>query len=296
MSSNPRIPYRLSSSQPNLLPPEGKPLILHLVVNLEHWQFDQPMPRKILPAPQGKETIPDVPNFCWVEYGMRCGMPRLLDTFVKRGLPVSASINASVVDVYVDCAHAILDAGWEFIAHGIYQKSIDGQIEESNLIKEALKKLREFSNQPVRGWLSPGLRETFETVDLLKNAGVEYVFDWILDDIPCWMTTRYGPMIAMPYSLEINDSAIYAVEKHSSPEMYNRLVYTLDRFEYEKKLGPRIITLGLHPHLIAVPHRIIYLEKMLDILQDRDDVIFMTGSQIAGWFVAASDHENASLN
>ena len=47
MSSNPRIPYQLSSARPKLAQPGGKPLIVHLVVNVEHWQFDQGMPAQL---------------------------------------------------------------------------------------------------------------------------------------------------------------------------------------------------------------------------------------------------------
>jgi hypothetical protein len=92
-----------------------------------------------------------------------------------------------------------------------------------------------------------------------------------------------------PYSLEINDSVIYAVEKHSSSEMHDRLVHSLATFESELAKGPRILTLRLHPHLIAVPHRFIWFERMLDLLMARGDVSFMTGSQIADWFESVSD-------
>ncbi len=287
MSANPRVPYRLSSVPTKLAPPEGKPLIVHLVVNVEHWQFDQAMPRKILTAPHGRENIPDVPNFSWAEYGMRCGMPRILEMFADRRLPASASINAGVVDAYPACAEAILEAGWEFMGHGIHQRSVEGEEDEAGMIAAALDKLKGFTGTAVRGWLSPGLRETFETPDLLKAAGIEYLCDWVLDDLPRWMTTTHGPMIAMPYALEINDSVIYAVERHSSPEMYQRLKDTLDVFDRELKREPRVLTLALHPHLIGVPHRIGYLARMLDLLQDRGDTIFMTGGRIADWFVAA---------
>jgi hypothetical protein len=54
--SNPRIPYRLASTAPALAPLEGKSVICHVVVNVEHWPFDQPMPRKMLNAPHGKEA------------------------------------------------------------------------------------------------------------------------------------------------------------------------------------------------------------------------------------------------
>ena len=63
--------------------------------------------------------------------------------------------------------------------------------------------------------------------------------------------------------------------------------YTVETFEKELDQNPRVLALGLHPHLIAVPHRMGFLERMVDELLARDDTIFMTGSQIADWFVAA---------
>jgi len=51
--------------------------------------------------------------------------------------------------------------------------------------------------------------------------------------------------------------------------------------------APRVLAIGLHPHLIGVPHRIGYLAQMLDLLMARDDTVFMTGSQIADWYAAA---------
>jgi peptidoglycan/xylan/chitin deacetylase (PgdA/CDA1 family) len=277
-----------------LAPPDGKPLIVHLVVNVEHWIFDNAMPRKIIPAPHGAEQVPDVPNFAWAEYGMRCGMPRILSMLADRDLPASTSINAGVVEAYPACSEAMLDAGWEFIGHGIHQRAVQGDDDEAALIERALEILSNFTGAPVRGWLGPGLRETVNTPDLLKAAGIDYICDWVLDDLPNWMRTSHGPMIAMPYNVEINDSVIYAVEKHASPEMYRRLADTLETFDGELAANPRVLPIGLHPHLIGVPHRIGYLARMLDLLCARDDVIFMTGSQIADWYTSAEPHGETS--
>lgn len=278
----------MASERPLLAPPDGKPLIVHPVVNVEHWLFDNAMPRKILTAPHGLEQVPDIPNYSWAEYGMRCGMPRLLDCFSGRGLPASVSLNAGVIDAYPALAAAMRDAGWEFIGHGVHQKSIQGETNEEALIEQSLSMIEDFTGARPPGWLGPGLKETMDTPDILKSLGVEYVFDWVLDDLPCWMTTRHGPLIAMPYTLEINDSVIYAVEKHSSPEMHRRMIDTLTQFDSELETQPRVLTLGLHPHLIAVPHRMPYLNQMLDILQERDDTVFMTGRVIADWFKSVS--------
>ena len=87
------------------------------------------------------------------------------------------------------------------------------------MIDKSLKIIGDFCGTRPRGWFGPGLTQTYQTIDHLADAGVEYIGDWVLDDLPVWMKTANGPMIAMPYNLEINDSVIYAVEKHASPEM-----------------------------------------------------------------------------
>jgi peptidoglycan/xylan/chitin deacetylase (PgdA/CDA1 family) len=178
------------------------------------------------------------------------------------------------------------EAGWEFIGHGVHQKALNHADGEESLIVTALDMIQSFTGTRPRGWLSPGLRESFDTPEILKRQGVDYVCDWVVDDVPRWMSTREGPLLSVPYNVEINDSIIYAIEKHSSPEMLLRLENTLRLFEREAKTHPRVLAIGLHPHLIGVPHRFEYLERMLDVLMKSPQVTFMTGSQIADWYTA----------
>lgn len=284
--ANPRIPYRLTSARPKLPPFDGKSILVHLVVNVEHWQFEHAMPRTIITPPHGRETVPDVPNFSWADYGMRAGLPRILD--LLDGLPASTSFNAGVIDAYPAAAEAMLEAGWEFIGHGMHQKAtnhVEGG--EQALIAACLDKIEGFTGTRPRGWLSPGLRETVDTPDLLKGAGLDYVCDWVVDDLPSYMTTRHGPLVAMPYNLEINDSIVYAIERHATGEMASRLEHTLRLFEEESATNPRVLAIGLHPHLIGVPHRAHELRRMLDLLRRSDRVAFTTGSRICDWFTAA---------
>ncbi|MFZ9734693.1 MAG: polysaccharide deacetylase family protein [Burkholderiaceae bacterium] len=286
--ANPRISYCFSDDAPPLKAmPEGA-IMVHLVVNVEHWQFESSMPRTIITPPHGKETVPDVPNFSWADYGMRAGLPRILRAIEERGLPASTSINAGVITAYPQAAEAMRAMGMEFVGHGVHQKSLNhnqGESEEA-LIAKSLEMITHFTGQRPRGWLSPGLRETYDTPDLLKKQGLEYVFDWVVDDVPHWMQTKAGPLIALPYNLEINDSIVYAIERHSSDEMYERLVRTLALFKEEAKRRPRVLGIGLHPHLIGVPHRFGSFQKMLDLLMQSSNVCFVTGGQIADWFMA----------
>src|SRR5258708_23462177 len=98
--ANPRIPFVLSSDRAALPALNGKRILVHLVVNVENWQFDQPMPRTIVTPPHRRETVPDVPNFSWADHGMRAGLPRILRSFSSRNLPSSASFNEERIVAY----------------------------------------------------------------------------------------------------------------------------------------------------------------------------------------------------
>lgn len=284
--ANPRIPYRFSNEGPAIQPHADGGIIVHLVVNAEHWQFEAAMPRTIITPPHGKETVPDVPNFSWADYGMRCGLPRLLGAIADRGLTASTSINAGVIEAYPRAAEAMLTAGWEFIGHGLHQKSLNHAGSEEEVIGSSLDLIERFTGNRPRGWLSPGLREGYDTLEHLKAAGIDYVFDWVIDDLPNWMTTRNGPLLSMPYNLELNDSIVYAIEKHVTGQMLDRVTRTVALFEREARTRPRVLTLGLHPHLIGVPHRFGTFEQMLDLLMKTPSVSFKQGHDIADWFTA----------
>lgn len=285
--SNPRIPYRLASAAPKLAaPPQGRRFIVQWIVNIEAWRFDEKMPRTIVTPPHGADQLPDVPNFCWAEYGMRLGMDRLIREFGDRGIPVGASINAGVIDTYPTCAEAVRAAGWEFIGHGMYQKAIQGERDERGLIEAVLAKIAGFTGSRPRGWLGPGLRQSDATPDHLASCGIDYTLDWNVDDVPVEMRTASRALVALPYAQDLNDSVIYAIERHATGEFLNRLARSLETFDTEA--GPRVISMGLHPHLMGVPHRFQELRQMLDLLQGRGDVIFKTPAETVAWYQAAN--------
>ena len=283
-ASNPRIPFLLSIDRPPLPPPQGRPLIVHVVANLEHWPFDQPMPRALFSAPHGKSPWPDLGNFAWVEYGLRCGVPRLHRVLTEKGIRASTTLNASVIDVYPRVAELALEAGWEIIGHAIHQRSLLLEEDEVRVIRESMQRLEQFTGSKPRGWLGPGFGESVHTPAHLKAAGIDPIYDWAVDDLPSWMATKNGPLLAMPYALEVNDVMTYALEKHAGNELYQRCCDVVEVLEPELERQPRVMTIGLHPHIMGVAHRLKYLAMTLDMLKQRDDVIFMTGSEIADWY------------
>ena len=85
-----------------------------------------------------------------------------------------------------------------------------------------MEAIRSFAGKKPRGWESPGLTETYETIDLLREAGIEYVADWVLDDQPGEIATAFGPMVSVLHTVEMNDIAMMVLQHHPSEEGLRR--------------------------------------------------------------------------
>ena len=172
MDSNPRIPFELSSHRKRLEPLNGRPLMVNVVMNIEYWPYDRPMPRGILPPPHGAQIAPpDLPNYSWVEYGMRCGMPRFLDMMRARRLKATTFFNAQVADVYPSLTKEVLDAGWEFVGHGWFQRSLKQVEDEEAEIRMCLDRLKSLTGKKTRGWFGAGGAETMRTPEFSSSWG-----------------------------------------------------------------------------------------------------------------------------
>jgi peptidoglycan/xylan/chitin deacetylase (PgdA/CDA1 family) len=289
-----RLAYRAAIDRPPLALPDGKRVALWPVVNVEHWLIDHPMPRQILVPPTAAPLLPDLPNWAWHEYGMRVGFWRLLAAFAERGLRPTLSINASVCEAYPRVAEAAHAAGWEFMAHGFHQVPTQRIADEPDMIARSIATITRFTGAPPRGWLGPGLTETLDTPDHLKAAGIEYLGDFVVDDRPCRVATRHGPLIALPYSVELNDIPLLAIQHHRADEFVERALSNLDRLVAEAGSdgplgGAKVMGFAIHPYITGVPHRIGLLERLLDAVTARDDVVVMQGSELLDWYLGTGD-------
>ncbi len=266
--------------------PKGARLAVWTIVNIEEWDIEKPMPRQVLPAPQGVATLPDVPNWAWHEYGMRVGFWRFLEALGKRKLRATTAINADVCRAYPPVAEAMRDAGWEFMGHGVKQGAMHTLPDQKAAIAEAVALIRKFTGKPPRGWLGPGLSETWETLDLLAEAGIQYVSDWAIDDQPYRIRTRAGELVSVPYTLECNDIPAMAIQHHTSDEWVRRVRDQFDRLHAEGATNPRVMALAVHPYISGVPHRIKHFEAAYDYMRKQKGVWFATGEEIYDWYLA----------
>jgi len=279
-----RVPYEPIGRRRALRLPNDARVAVWTIVNVECWNPAAPMPRTILPPPMGQPLLPDVPNWAWHEYGMRVGFWRFLETLQNRGLEATFAVNGTACSVYREACVAARDAGWDFMGHGFVQKPMHRVDDQRAAIADTIGAITELTGKPPRGWESPGLTETDETVDLLAEAGIEYVADWVLDEQPVPIRTRAGTLVSIPYTVEVNDVVISAVQQQPSDEIFRRGRDQFDRLHLDGAKAPRVMAISIHPYLTGVPHRIKYLEALYDYILGHDGVVMWTGAEILDWY------------
>ena len=285
MDRRDRIKSPVSINGRKLTLPKGKKIILWVIVNLEVWDTELPQPRNILPPPMGISMLPDLPNWSWHEYGMRVGFWRILETLKKRNICSTLALNATVCDFYPEAVNAAITEGWEPMGHGYIQKPMHKVENEFVDIKSAINKIEDFTKNKVIGWESPGLTETHNTLDILSDNGIKYTANWPIDDQPQDLNVKSGErMLTLPYPVEINDVVMTSVQAHQSNELYSRGKLQFDRLYKETDENTKIMSISVHPYLTGVPHRILFLEQLLDYILDHKDVHVMTGKEIYKWY------------
>jgi hypothetical protein len=97
------------------------------------------------------------------------------------------------------------------------------------------------------------------------------------------MRVEEGELVAMPYSIEINDIPMFLTYGLTGPEFEQAL---RDQFDvlYEEGATPgnaKVMAIALHPFLTGLPFRSTYLDNALSYIASHDDVWLTTGREIA---------------
>jgi peptidoglycan/xylan/chitin deacetylase (PgdA/CDA1 family) len=279
-----RIGYSAIVDRPPLNLPDGIRIVVWPIVNLEVWEIERPMARQILPAPTGQVVTPDIPNWSWHEYGMRVGYWRLKAALDRMDIRPTLSINARVCEDYERVAASARDSGWEFMGHSFVQMPTHKLDDQEGTIALSLDTCEKFTGKRPVGWLGPGLTQTYDTPDILTKHGVKYCGDFVFDDEPTVMKTQNGPLVTVPYTVELNDIPMMIVQHHESEHFARRVMDQFDRLYAEGPERAKIISVAVHPYISGVPHRIRYFEEIFEKMAAHEGVAFWTGEQILDWY------------
>lgn len=287
MGPEERAPYSAIVDRAPLAAPDGGRMIVWPLMSLEAWDPRRAMARAVLPPPRGRPVLPDVPNWCWHEYGMRVGFWRLRRLLDDMGVKATVTLNGAVCGAYPRVLEACLESGWELNGHGWEQIPMQEVDDQRESIRKTAEAIGAFAGRRPRGWFGPGLTETFETLDLLAEAGFEYVGDWAFDDQPVPLATGSGEIVALPYNLEVHDIVVSLIQGQPPHAYRDRAVDQFETLYAESAESARVMSFSVHPYVSGVPHRVRHVREMLEHVLSKPGVVVMTGEQILDWYRSA---------
>jgi allantoinase len=261
--------------------PAGKSVAVWVCVSLE-WFPIQPVDSPFRAPGHMQTAYPDFRHYTSRDYGTRVGFYRLLDAFAKAGVTVSVATNAAIAERYPKVIADITAAGHEIIAHST---DMNGTIasglpieKERALIANSLDTLERVSGRRPTGWLSIARSESWNTPDLLHEAGLRYTCDWVNDELP-WRFTN--GLINLPLNHELSDRQIITVQQQSADSYAQQIRDAFDWLVGEATMqGGRMLPLHITPYIMALPYRISAFEALLADLAARPEAWFAPGAAV----------------
>lgn len=260
--------------------PGGAKVAVWVCISLEYFPLtpsDTPFR-----APGHMQTAyPDYRHYTAREYGTRIGFYRLLDALAKAGVRASIATNSAIAEHYPSIIADIVSAGHEIIAHST---DMNGTIasglpidDERALIRQSLDTLENVSGMRPTGWLSIARSQSFNTPDLLREAGVRYCCDWVNDELPYRFTNG---LINLPLNHELGDRQIITVQQQSVDSYAQQM---LDAYGWLSGEGGRMLPLHITPYIMGLPYRIEAFEGLLRDLKARGAWFARGGDIIDAW-------------
>ncbi|RZF64086.1 allantoinase PuuE [Sphingomonas populi] len=197
------------------------------------------------------------------EYGSRAGFWRLHRLFTARDLPVTVFGVAKALEMNPPAVEAMRAADWEIASHGLrwidYQ-DVPEATERAHIAEAIALHTRLTGTRPL-GWYQG--RTSPNTARLVvEEGGFVYDADSYADDLP-YYDTRFGaPQLIVPYTLDVNDMKIVALNGFTEGEQFFR--YLRDTFDQLLEEGGRMMSVGLHARIAGRPGRARALARFLD--------------------------------
>jgi allantoinase len=259
--------------------PDGARVAFYVGLNVEHFYVDAPS-TSLVDLTTG--LVPDALNYGWRDYGARVGIWRLIEIFDRHGIRPSVLLNSDVVDRYPQIMRAGVERDWAWLAHGRTNSTIHSGLavdEERAVLREIVDTIERATGTRPKGWMGPGLSETFATPRLLAELGLRYVLDWTNDDQPYALDVP--GMLSVPYTVELNDVGIFTFKSFTGPEFLQMVKDQFDQLYADAATSGRVMPIALHPFVIGQAFRAKHLDEALAYITGHDGVWLTTSDEIA---------------
>jgi len=270
-----RYPYSPINRRPTGRWPGGERLAVYVAIGVEAYRFGEGQTEDLLPG----VPAPDLVNTAWRDYGNRVGSFRLFDRLAECGVPPTVLLNTMVYDTAPAVTDAARAAGAEIVGHGVSNSdslaAMDPAAERAYLTSVSTA-IQTHEGERLGGWSSPWLTQTPTTVDSLAATGYRYLLDWRPDDQPMWLTSHAGPLLSIPYALELNDSTTVVGRQVTAADFADMIVDEFDDLLDSPDDHPIVMSVVLHSFISGVPFRLRPLTRALRHIAVGSDEVWLT--------------------
>ena len=275
------FPYSPIVSRPRLTWPGGARVALWVIPNIEFFALDDSVPAG---AGGSGNAPPDVPTWASRDYGNRVGVFRMMETMDRYGIRGTVALNSNLCAQHPQIIDAGRTRGWEWMGHNQTNTRRLNAVpadQERAVIENTLATIASATGTRPVGWLGSGLQETWNTLDYVAAAGLEYVADWVNDDQPYHIELDGGKrLVSLPYSWYINDKPAYE-HSHVMPDDFREMICRQFDVLYREGAGSgRVMAIALHPYLSGLPFRIGAIDAAFEYICRHEGVWLATGSEI----------------
>ena len=154
------FPYRAIVDHPPFALPNGANVAVWVIPNIEHFHWEI------------GSGAPDVRNHSRRDYGNRVGVWRLIEVMEKNGVRGTVALNGEAGQYYPRIMEECARLKWELMGHGLTNSVFLSGLsreQETQIIAES-RAIIEGLGQRMRGWLGPGLTETFATLEASNTS------------------------------------------------------------------------------------------------------------------------------
>ncbi|NOK22744.1 polysaccharide deacetylase family protein [Corallococcus carmarthensis] len=237
------------------------------------------------PFPPIDAKYPDLPVATWYEYGVREGIPRLLEMFSRRGVQVTSHMVGQAVERNPALAKEIVERGHEAAAHGqTWTPQFSMTPEEERASYEAnVRAIQRATGQTPVGFNAFWMRGTPRTLEILQDLGFLYHIDDVSRDEPFVVDVRGKPFAVVPYTLGMNDILNFESRNYTADQFASELKNEFDALYAEAGERRRMMSISMHDRISGRPGRVKMLEEFIRYAQRQPGVWFARKDALARW-------------
>lgn len=270
--------------------PDGARLVISISMQFEAGAQSEHDNGSPFPPMDGR--YPDLPARTWFEYGIREGLPRLLDLWDRHGIQVTSHMTGQAVERHPALAREIVQRGHEAAAHGqtwTPHWTMSPQQERASYQANIDAIVKATGTRPV-GFNAFWLRGTPHTLAILQELGFSYHIDDLSADEPMTTLVNGKPFAIVPYTLRMNDIGRFGAEGPLTAAAFGQeLKDEFDQLYAEAGRRRRMMSISTHDRISGTPARVKQLGEFLAYAQKQPGVVFVRKDRIAQWALSMRD-------